>query len=97
MHNIHALDPEEMKVEAVGDEFMDDVHSAHTCTMGPSLPQGKPPETLSVTPTALHNSVFARTSRGMATPLRYVFISGTPDPAAAGSACSHIHANPFKV
>jgi hypothetical protein len=25
----------------------------------------------------------------MATPLRYVFISGTPDPAAAGSACRH--------
>ena len=52
--------------------------------MGPSLPHGKPADTLNSTPQALASNVCGFTTRGKSSPFKRHFTSGIPLPAANG-------------
>ena len=52
--------------------------TAPACTIGPSLPSGRPLEQENIIPKALQRSVFTLTTRGIFKPFRKHFISGMP-------------------
>lgn len=59
--------------------------TAPECTMGPSLPTGKPAATEKVTPITLHNNVLTRTTLGRSIPFKKHLTSGMPEPPETGS------------